>query len=317
MTRVLVISEHDDRALAPANWNVVAAATVLQPEALDVAVLGRATGALAAEAARIGGVMRVRCIERPENSPCLAAIWAPQLAALAIGYTHVFAPATTFGKDLLPRLAALLGVSALSDIAGIAGPREFTRPVYAGNAVARIAADPSRTLCATIRPTAFAAAPRQDGSTPIESVRLAAALPSHTRFVARHSGTAAGPELHTAKCVVAGGRGLATADNFALVATLAGELGAAVGASRAAVDAGWVGNDRQVGQTGKIVAPDLYIAIGISGAIQHLTGIKDAGTIVAINRDADAPICRVADIVLVADLFQAVPELIATLAART
>jgi electron transfer flavoprotein alpha subunit len=315
MTRVLVIAEHDDTSLAPVNWNVVAAAESLRPETLDVAVLARETGMLAAEAARIGGVRRVRSIERPENSPCLAAAWAPQLAALAADYTHVFAPATTFGKDLLPRLAALLGVSALSDIAGIAGAHEFMRPVYAGNAVARIAADPARKLCATVRPTAFAAAP-STGTASVESVRLDIALPGHTRFIERQSGQAAGPELQTARRVVAGGRGLATGENFTLIAKLAEALGAAVGASRAAVDAGWIGNDRQVGQTGKIIAPALYIAVGISGAIQHLTGIKDAGTIVAINRDADAPICRVADIVLVADLFGAVPELISALEAR-
>jgi electron transfer flavoprotein alpha subunit len=316
VTRVLVIAEHDDAGLAPATRNVIGAATILAPAALDVAVLSRDTQALAAQAAGIAGVTRVLCIERAENSPCLAAVWAPQLAALAAAYTHVLAPATTFGKDLLPRLAALCGVSALSDIVDIEGPHRFARPVYAGNAIATVAADPARTLCATVRPTAFAPA-ASGGPAAVESLRLPIALPLHTRFVARSSGRQAGPELQTARRVVAGGRGFGTAENFALVTKLAALLDAAVGASRAAVDAGWIGNDRQVGQTGKIVAPDLYVALGISGAIQHLTGIKDAGTIVAINRDADAPICKLADIVLIADLMTAVPELIAALGACT
>jgi electron transfer flavoprotein alpha subunit len=314
VTRVLVVAEHDDAGLAPVTRNVIGAATILAPDVLDVAVLARDTQLLAPQTAGIAGVSRVFCIERAENSPCLAAVWAPQLAALAAGYTHVLAPATTFGKDLLPRLAALCGVSALSDIVGIEGPHRFTRPVYAGNAIASVAADPARTLCATVRPTAFAPA-ESGGPAAVESIRLPVELPVHTRFIGRRNSRQAGPELQTARRVVAGGRGLGTAENFALVTSLAAALDAAVGASRAAVDAGWIGNDRQVGQTGKVIAPELYVAVGISGAIQHLTGIKDARTIVAINRDADAPICKLADIVLVTDLLTAVPELIAALAA--
>ena len=314
MTRVLVIAEHDDAKLAAATRNVVTAASLLDPQALDIAVLARDGGEVAAQAAGIAGVTRVLRLERRENSPCLAAVWAPQLAALAAGYTHLFAPATTFGKDLLPRVAALLGVSALSDVVGLDGPYRFARPVYAGNAIAEIAADPARMVCATVRPTAFAAAGTAAPAI-VETVTTDRELPTHTRFVSRETGRSTGPELATARRVVAGGRGLGSQDGFALVATLAAALDAAVGGSRAAVDAGWIGNDAQVGQTGKIIAPELYVALGISGAIQHLTGIKDAGTIVAINRDAEAPLCKLADLVLVADVASAVPEIIAALPA--
>jgi electron transfer flavoprotein alpha subunit len=316
VTRVLVIAEHDEVMLTAATFNVIGAAAGLAPDSLDVAVLADATGQLARQAAEIAGVTRVLRLERPENSPCLSAVWAPQLAWLMIGYTHVFAPADTFGKDLMPRLAALLGVSALSEVTRIDAPYRFARPVYAGNVIADIEADPALPVCATLRPTAFAAA-STGGRAAIETVRAVVDLPTHTRFIARQSGRTTGPELQTARRVVAGGRGLGSPADFALIPALADALSGAVGASRAAVDAGFVGNERQVGQTGKIIAPELYVAVGISGAIQHLTGIKDAGTIVAINHDADAPICRLADIVLVADLFSAVPELIEALELRS
>jgi electron transfer flavoprotein alpha subunit len=203
----------------------------------------------------------------------------------------------------------------LSDITAIDGPHAFRRPVYAGNAIVRVAADPDRLVCATVRPTSFETA-KESGSAGIEAITLDVALPEHTRHVECSTGPQSGPELHTAMRVVGGGRGLGGKSGFDLARKLATSLGAAIGASRAAVDAGWVSNDLQVGQTGKIIAPELYVALGISGAIQHLTGIRDAGTIVAINKDAAAPICSIADIVLVADLFTAVPALIDALRAR-
>jgi electron transfer flavoprotein alpha subunit len=315
MTRVLVIAEHDEAALALVTVKTVGAAVALAADRIDIAVLAQNAGPVAAQAAAIRHVDRVLTIERAANWPCTAAAWAPQLAELATEYTHVLAPATTFGKDLMPRLAALLGVGMLSDIIGIDEPYRFRRPVYAGNAVSTIAADNDCILCATVRPTAFPA-PESDGSAVIESPTVGAELPAHTRFAGHSGGTQAGPDLQTAARVVGGGRGLGSREAVALVAQLAATLDAAVGASRAAVDAGWVANDLQIGQTGKVIAPSLYIAIGISGAIQHLTGIKDAGTIVAINIDAEAPICALADLVLQQDLFAAVPELIAGLEAR-
>jgi electron transfer flavoprotein alpha subunit len=315
VTRVLVIAEHDDAELAAATLNVIGASGALAPEVLDVAVLAADGESVARSAARAGGVGRVRLIARAENSPCLAAVWAAQIAALAGEYTHVLAPATTFGKDLIPRAAALCGAGALSDVVAIDGPHRFRRPVYAGNAIVTVEADPGRTVFATVRPTAFAA-PEDGTDAPIEALSLDVELPAHTRFVERRGDRQTGPDLQTAATVVVGGRGLGGADGVALIEALATRLGAAVGASRAAVDSGWMPNELQVGQTGKIVAPALYLGIGVSGAIQHLTGIRDAGTIVAINKDAQAPICAAADFVLVADLFTAVPELIERLDRR-
>jgi electron transfer flavoprotein alpha subunit len=315
VTRVLVIAEHDEAAPAPATLHVAGAARAMAPASLDVAVLAATGDTVAAAAARIGGVSRVRLIARAANAPCLAAAWAPQVAELARDYTHVLAAATTFGKDLIPRVAALCGVGALSDIVAIDGPHRFRRPVYAGNAILDIEADPAKLVVATVRPTAFAA-PEPQAEAPVEPVALDVALPRHTRFVERRGEERRGPDLQTASTVVAGGRGLGGPAGVALIARLASCLDAAVGASRAAVDSGWMPNELQVGQTGKIVAPALYFGIGISGAIQHLTGIKDAGTVVAINKDGRAPICAVADIVLVADLFAAVPELVERLDRR-
>jgi electron transfer flavoprotein alpha subunit len=315
MTRALVIAEHDEAALAPATCHVIGAMQSLSPDGIDVAVLTAHGDPVASAAAAVGGVSRVHLIRRPENAPCLASVWAPQVAELSADYTHVVAPATTFGKDLVPRAAALRGVSALSDLTGIDGPYRFRRPVYAGNAIVVLEAAPENPVFATIRPTAFDA-PDSQAEAPVELTSLDVALPSHTRFVERRGDRKSGPDLQTATAVVAGGRGLGGPPGVALLEQLAASLDAAVGASRAAVDAGWMPNELQVGQTGKIVAPALYVGVGISGAIQHLTGIKDAGTIVAINKDAQAPICAVADIVLVADLFTAVPELVERLTAR-
>jgi electron transfer flavoprotein alpha subunit len=245
----------------------------------------------------------------------LAAILAPQLASLAAGFTHVLGPSSTFGKDLMPRVAALLGVGQVSDVLAVLGPHRFRRPIYAGNAVVTVDADPQRPVVATVRLASYGVVGEATAA-PIERRALDVALPTHTRFVSRRASGGERPDLMTAQRVVAGGRALGSAEGFRLVAELADVLGAALGASRAAVDSGFVGNDLQVGQTGKIVAPELYVAVGISGAIQHLTGIKDARTIVAINKDPEAPIFEVADVGLVADLFKAVPELISALRAQ-
>jgi len=235
-------------------------------------------------------------------------VLAPQVVALAGPYTHVLGPSTTFGKDLMPRVAALLGVPQVSDAMSVDGPYKFKRPTYAGNAIVTVEAPESRKLVATVRTASFEAAP-QGGQAAVEAVAVSVPLPTHTRFVSVSAANSDRPDLQTAAKVVSGGRALGSKENFQLIYSLADRMGAAVGASRAAVDAGYASNELQVGQTGKIIAPELYVAIGISGAIQHLTGIKDARTIVAINKDAEAPIFEVADYGLVGDLFQIVPEL--------
>jgi electron transfer flavoprotein alpha subunit len=315
MNRVLVIAEHDGARLNPATARAISAACDIRPGSVDVAVLAADPASVAAEAARLNGVSRVLLISNAANTPMLAAVWAPQVAAVASDYTHLLAASTTFGKDLLPRVAALCGVGQLSDIMAVESAYRFRRPIYAGNAIATVAADPGRLLIGTVRSASFPLAVA-GGTASIEPRDVAAEIPTHTRFIRRSTEQRAGPDLQTAQRVVAGGRALGSAENFALIDRLAAALGAAVGASRAAVDAAYVTNDLQVGQTGKIIAPELYLAIGISGAIQHITGIKDAGTIVAINRDAEAPIFALADLSLVADLFTAVPELTALINSR-
>jgi electron transfer flavoprotein alpha subunit len=220
----------------------------------------------------------------------------------------VFGPSTSFGKDLMPRVAALLGAPQVSDLMAVEGPFKFRRPIYAGNAIITVEADPAVKLIATVRVASFEAA-TTGGSATVETKSVDAALPTHTRYVGAKSGSTDRPDLQTANRVISGGRALGSAENFKLLFSLADKLGAAVGASRAAVDAGYAANEMQVGQTGKIISPEVYFAFGISGAIQHLTGIKDARTIVAINKDAEAPIFEIADIGLVGDLFQIVPEL--------
>jgi electron transfer flavoprotein alpha subunit len=308
MSRVLVIAEHDGAALNPGTSRAVSCALGIEGADIDIAVLAAEPGPIAAEAAVLTGVRRVLTVADAANSPMLAAVWAPQIQALASGYSHVLAAGSTFGKDLLPRVAALCGVSQLSDIMAVESPGRFRRPVYAGNAVVTVEADPGRLVVATVRSASYAAC-AEGGQADIEPVDLDVELPRHTQFVGMDQGQREGPDLQSAARVVSGGRALGSGENFAMIEQLASVLGAAVGASRAAVDSGFVANDMQVGQTGKIIAPDLYVAVGISGAIQHLTGIKDAGTIVAINNDADAPIFSVADLGLVTDLFVAVPEL--------
>ena len=308
MPKILIVGEHDGKSLNPATAKCVTCAKGIADAEITIALLGADTSAVAAQAAPLAGVKSVLRVDRPENLHPLAAVFAPQLAALAADYSHVLGPSTSFGKDLMPRLAALLGVPQVSDLMAVESAYRFRRPIYAGNAIVTIEADSARKLIATVRVASFQAAPT-GGSAAIESKTLNISLPSHTRYVGAKSGSTDRPDLQTARRVVSGGRALGSAENFKLLFSLADKLGAAVGASRAAVDAGYAPNEMQVGQTGKIISPEMYIAIGISGAIQHLTGIKDARTIVAINKDGEAPIFEVADVGLVADLFQAVPEL--------
>jgi electron transfer flavoprotein alpha subunit len=308
MAKILIVAEHDGSALNPSTSKCVSCAAAIDNAEIDVVVLAASTADIAAQAAEIGSVSRVITIERAENKDALAAVLAPQIAAVAEGYTHVFGPSTTFGRDLMPHVAALLGVNQVSDIMSVEGSHTFRRPVYAGNAIVTVEAPQGNIVVATVRVASWEASPGGNTAA-VEEGDVSVDLPSHTRYVGLESETSDRPDLQTAARVVAGGRALGSSEKFELINKLADALGAGVGASRAAVDAGFCANDMQVGQTGKIIAPDLYIAIGISGAIQHVTGIKDAGTIVAINKDEEAPIFEIADIGLVADLFDAVPAL--------
>ena len=309
MSNVLIIAEHNGEQLNPSTAKCMACARELNPEAIDIAVLGHDCADIAKSAALIDGCSRVLQVEQPAGAATLAAVLAPQIASLAGGYDYVFAPSTTFGKDVLPRVAGLLGVGQLSDIMSVEGPRCFKRPIYAGNAIITVEVPDGCRILATVRVASYKPAGQAADPAPVDTVSVEATVPGHTRFIELQGDTGDRPDLQTARCVVSGGRGLGSAENFQQLFSLADKLGAAVGASRAAVDAGYVPNDMQVGQTGKIIAPELYIAFGISGAIQHLTGIKDAGTIVAVNKDPDAPIFEIADIGLVADLFDVIPEL--------
>jgi electron transfer flavoprotein alpha subunit len=308
MHKILIIGEHDGKTLNPATAKCVTCAKAIPDAEITIALLGADTAAVAAQAAAVSGVKSVLRVDRAENAHPLAATFAPQIAALAADFTHVFGPSTSFGKDLTPRVAALLGVSQVSDLMAVEKAYRFRRPIYAGNAIVTVEADPARKLLATVRVASFEAA-SGGGSAAIESRTLNVVLPSHTRYIGARSGSTDRPDLQTASKVVSGGRALGSAENFKLLFRFADKIGAAVGASRAAVDAGYAPNEMQVGQTGKIISPEMYIAVGISGAIQHLTGIKDARTIVAINKDSEAPIFEVADVGLVGDLFQIVPEL--------
>ena len=313
MSKILVIAEHLGGKLNPSTARAVSAAIAVKGEAVDVLVLADSVDAIAADAAKIEGVSRVLTVARPENAHPLAAVLAPQIAKAAAGYSHVFVPSTTFGKDVAPRVAALLGVAQVSDVMSVEAAHTFKRPIYAGNAIITVEADPGHTVVATIRTASWAAAASGSNPAPIEALTVDATLPAHTRFVQLQQGKSDRPDLQSAGKVVSGGRGVGSKENFDIIYKFADRIGAAVGASRAAVDAGYCPNEMQVGQTGKIIAPELYMAIGISGAIQHLTGIKDAGTIVAINKDGEAPIFEVADFGLVGDLFKILPELEAAL----
>lgn len=308
MSRILIIAEHDGSQINPATAKTVSGAAGLGISDIDVVVFAADPSAVAAQAAKLDGVSRVLSVAGDDFAHPLAARLAPEIAAMASDYSHVLAPSTTFGKDLLPRAAALIGVNQVSDIMEVIDARTFKRPIYAGNAIVTVKVPEDCQVLATIRTASYPAA-GEGGSATIESRDAQASDPGHTRFVKVEGSDGEGPDLSSAPMVVSGGRALGSSDNFAIIYSLARKMGAAVGASRAAVDAGYVPNELQVGQTGKIIAPDLYIAIGISGAIQHLTGIKDAGTIVAINKDAEAPIFEIADLGLVGDLFEIVPAL--------
>ncbi len=309
MSKILVIAEHLDGKLNSSTARAVSAAVAVKAESINVLVLGDSIDAVAADAARIEGVSKVLTVARAENAHPLAAVLAPQIAKAANGYSHVFAPSTTFGKDVAPRVAALLGVAQVSDVMSVESSHTFKRPIYAGNAIVTVEANADHAVVATIRTASWPAANSGANSAPVEALSLDVTLPTHTRFVELKQGSSDRPDLQSASKVVSGGRGVGSKENFDIIYKFADKIGAAVGASRAAVDAGYVPNEMQVGQTGKIIAPELYMAIGISGAIQHLTGIKDAGTIVAINKDGEAPIFEIADIGLVGDLFKVLPEL--------
>jgi electron transfer flavoprotein alpha subunit len=310
---VLVLAEHDNQALRTATLPVITAAAQLGG-AVTVLVAGKNCMPVAEAAARIAGVAGVLLAEADHYEHALAEELAPAVAAAAKDATHLLAPATTFGKNVLPRVAALLDVAQLSDVVKVVSTDTFVRPIYAGNALATVQSlDKTKVL--TIRTTAFDAAADGAGPAPIEKI-AATPVAGMSEFAGQELTKSERPELTTARIVISGGRGLGSRENFRLVEEIADKLGAAVGASRAAVDAGFVPNDYQVGQTGKIVAPDLYIAVGISGAIQHLAGMKDSKVIVAINKDGEAPIFEIADYGLVADLFQALPELSAALGGK-
>ena len=308
MSRVLIIAEHLNGQLNSATARCVTCAQALNAESIDVLVLSHAGQAIAEQTSKISGVSKVLFADNAANEHAIAQILAPQIADVAKNYSHVFGPSTTFGKDLMPCVAALLGVAQVSDVMSVESQHTFKRPIYAGNAIITVTAPADKTVVATVRTASWPAA-AMNGSATVEAVAVSATLPTHTRFVSLQQGKSDRPDLQSASKVVSGGRALGSAENFAVIYSLADKLGAAVGASRAAVDAGYVPSELQVGQTGKIISPALYIAVGISGAIQHLTGIKDAGTIVAINKDGEAPIFEIADFGLVGDLFQILPEL--------
>lgn len=303
---ILVIAEHDNKALKSSTLNTVGAAAKIGGD-IHILVAGSACDAAVKAAAAIQGVTTVIKADHASLVHFLAEDIAPIIVDLAKGYSHILAPATTFGKNVLPRAAALLDTQQISDIIEVVSADTFKRPVYAGNAIATVKSSDSIKLI-TVRSTTFDPASATGGSASTQNydVKGASGL---SAFVSQELSKSERPELTSARIVVSGGRGVGSAENFALIEKLADKLGGAIGASRAAVDAGFVPNDYQVGQTGKVVAPDLYIAVGISGAIQHLAGMKDSKVIVAINKDADAPIFTVADYGLVADLFEAVPEL--------
>jgi electron transfer flavoprotein alpha subunit len=309
VNKVLIIAEHDGSRLNPATAKCVRCAHDLGESDITVVVFAAEPAAIAAEAAKIDRVQTVLTVAHSAHAQLLSANVAPQVAAMASPYSHIFGPSTTFGKDLMPRVAALLDAAQVSDIMAVESARCFKRPIYAGNAIVTVEVEPGAPVIATVRTASFEAAATTESSASIETVSPEVTLPQHTRFVSMSAARSDRPDLQTANRVVSGGRALGSADNFQILYSLADKLGAAVGASRAAVDAGYAANDMQVGQTGKIIAPELYLAFGISGAIQHLTGIKDARTIVAINKDPEAPIFEVADYGLVGDLFQIVPEL--------
>jgi len=302
---VLVLAEHDNKTLKSATLHAVTAAAKIDAD-VTVLVAGQGCRAVADAAAKVAGVKKVLLAEAPALEHALAEPLGALLVQLAPNYSHILAAATTTGKNVMPRVAALLDVAQISDIAGVEAPDTFVRPIYAGNAMATVKSKDAKKVI-TVRQTAFDAAAPTGGSAAVETAPVPAD-PGLSSFAGQELTKSERPELTAARIVISGGRGMQSGDNFKLLEAVADKLGAAVGASRAAVDAGFVPNDYQVGQTGKVVAPELYIAVGISGAIQHLAGMKDSKVIVAINKDEEAPIFQVADYGLVADLFKAVPE---------
>lgn len=307
MTKILIIAEHNGTDLNPSTAKCVSCAAAIGGET-DILLLGKSLENAAEQAASLQGVQSVLRTEADHLEAPLATNWAAEVVSMADGYSHILGPSTTFGRDLMPRVAALLGVNQVSDIMEVAGERQFKRPIYAGNAILDVQAPDNCTVVATVRTASWKDA--ESGGNATISAREPASEPvSHTRWVSLESAGSDRPDLQTARMVVSGGRALGSAESFKLIYDLADKMGAGVGASRAAVDAGYVPNEMQVGQTGKIISPDLYMAFGISGAIQHVTGIKDAGTIVAVNKDADAPIFELADIGLAGDLFTVIPEM--------
>lgn len=303
---ILVVAEHDNASIKGATLNTVAAAKAIGGD-ISVLVAGQGCGAVAEAASKIAGVSKVLVADNAAYAHQLAENIGLLVAEVGRGFTHILASATASGKNFLPRVAALLDVAQISEIIEVISPDTFKRPIYAGNVIATVQSTDAIKVI-TVRATGFDAVAAEGGSAVIEAIASVQDA-GVSNFVKEELVKSDRPELTAAKIVVSGGRGMQNGDNFKLLYAVADKLGAAVGASRAAVDAGFVPNDMQVGQTGKIVAPDLYIAVGISGAIQHLAGMKDSKTIVAINKDGDAPIFQVADYGLVADLFEAVPEL--------
>jgi electron transfer flavoprotein alpha subunit len=308
----LVIAEHDNKTLNEATAKTVTAAAAVSTP-VHVLVAGEGCAGVAETAAKLAGVEKVLLADDARYGRMLAEPMEALILSLADGYDAIIAPATTAGKNYLPRVAARLDVPQVSEILKVVAPDTFERPIYAGNAIATVKAPDGKKVI-TVRPTAFPAA-KASGNAPVEKI-AAAPDPGLSKFAGEALSQSDRPELASAKIVISGGRGLGSAENFHLLDSIAGKLHAAIGASRAAVDAGYVPNDYQVGQTGKVVAPDLYIAVGISGAIQHLAGMKDSKVIAAINKDGEAPIFQIADVGLVADLFQALPELDAELDKR-
>lgn len=311
MSKLLVIAEHDGTSLNIATAKCVSCAAAIGGD-IEIAVFGNGIDEVASQAAALDGVGRVIAVNAEHLEAPLAANWAAEAIALANDYTHLLGPSTTLGRDLMPRIAALCGVNQVSDIMEVTAPNAFKRPVYAGNAIVDVSVPEGLKVVATVR-TASWKAVGGGGSAAVDSVAAANEPADHTRFVGMEVEGGERPDLQSAPRVVSGGRALASEEQFELIYNFADKIGAGVGATRAAVDAGYCPNDMQVGQTGKIIAPDLYLAFGISGAIQHITGIKDAGTIVAVNKDSEAPIFEVADIGLVGDLFKVIPELEALL----
>jgi electron transfer flavoprotein alpha subunit len=308
VSKILIVAEHDGAKLNVSTAKCVSCARALAGAEITIAVCAVDAAAVAAQAAQLEGVARVLTLENPANAHALAAVLAPQIEAIAAPFGLILGPSTTFGKDLMARIAGLLGAPQVSDIMALEGARRFRRPIYAGNAILTVEAAGDGKVVGTVRAASFEAA-GGGGKATVEKAAVNVALPAHTRFVSVSAAKTDRPDLQTAARVVSGGRALGSADGFKILYSLADKMGASVGASRAAVDAGYAPNEMQVGQTGKIIAPELYMAVGISGAIQHLTGIKDARTIVAINKDGEAPIFEVADYGLVGDLFQIIPEI--------